>query len=367
MEQKLKLSDFSFNIDPLRIDKDSWKAYYDVRNKKDLTEDDKQLIKLIREEIKKETYGIRGLHKKTNVDKTWEKETNKISRKELCLELVAEIRKKRNELNVVKKTKKTFLGAHYSLVGGVFEMPKQILVVGQNTTINNPRMPKTPYLKKNYIGIELEFNDNHTQSEDDIADRFKKENLGRYVDVGRDGSCGFEVRVLVPEDNFIEPLTKILAILNDMGFATDSRCGTHVHLDMRQRNIKSVYENFFMTQTFLRKLITRSRKSNTYCKRNTKAKYEDQINTNDRYLGINTQSYNRHSTLEIRMHHGTLKASELIPWIKFLVKVASYSDTVSKRILTLKQASVEFKLEPELTNVLKDRLGSLLSKIVTAS
>ncbi len=198
-----------------------------------------------------------------------------------------------------------------------------------------------------------------------IADALKSAGLARYVNVTEDGSCGWEVRVLLPEDCYVDVLTNICHVLQNMGFKTNEKCGTHVHFDMRNRDVKMVYTNLFKTQKLLRKFITRNRKHNTYCKMNHKETFDEQLACQDRYYCFNVESFARHKTLEVRMHQGTLDASELTPWINFLLKIVNYQQKVDKEVNTLKQAAAQFSVDKDLGSVLKKRLMSLTTKKLT--
>lgn len=359
MKKEFNLKHFRFEVDNFKTSVESWKSFYELKNKKTLEEHEKEWLKLAREELRQKSFQITGIHTKSGIKKTWEAITDKFDRKSFAKELAAEVKKVRTDWRKTKTQSKMFAGASYQLEGGVFTKDNQINKIGQQTTYNDPMSEKKPTSKtKNYIGVELEFNDNTDHRAKDIANALRDAKLGRYVNVTTDGSCGWEVRVILTEDNWIDPLTKILSVLNKMGFSTNSECGTHVHLDMRNRKVEDVYSNFFFSQNFMRKFLTKSRKHNTYCKKNTKDTFVAQSSNGDRYYGINPQSYQRHQTLEIRMHQGTLDESKLVPWIKMLLKIANYTGKVSKRISTLKQATLEYSMEPDLKSLLEKRIMS---------
>lgn len=354
---KLNLKHFFFSIKPRRLKREVMVKYFEVLKKKELNDEDKFFVKEVREKNKKSEFTVTVKHIPTNTIKTQVFTGLKIDKKALALTLVDEIKKTREKQKSWIHKSKSFEGANYTTFGGVFTLPGQIAVIGKNTKMNDPSRIKAPRLTtKNYIGVELEFNDGNGHSEGDIVNQFKDANLGKYVNVTRDGSCGWEVRVLLAEDDFIEPLKKICKVITDMGFSCNSQCGTHVHLDMRKRDVQKVYTNFFFSQLFLRKFLKSDRKKNSYCKLNNKAIMGDCLSTGDRYYGINPQSFNKHKTLEIRMHHGTLDPSELIPWIKVLMKIADYEGSFTRKVNTLKQATSELKLDENLFGMLQARL-----------
>ena len=89
----------------------------------------------------------------------------------------------------------------------------------------------------------------------EIKDGLIERGLGRYCNITSDPSCGHELRVLVPEKKYKEILPKILKFLIDMGFKAGDNCGTHVHFDMRGRDVKKCYENIYRLQDVMYKLV----------------------------------------------------------------------------------------------------------------
>lgn len=358
---------FKFKIKSRRFKLAVWKKYYDLKKKKKLSEFDKFWMRQLRAQLKTNQFKLVGIHTPTKIETEWtikkDLSKEKLDKKSYLNKLVMKVQEKRKSLKKQMIVSKAFEGATYHTVGGVFEAGGTINPLGQFLTTNNPMAPKKPRHKnKNYIGIELEFNQLAGVSQATIAKKLKDAGLARYVDVTTDGSCGWEVRVLLLEEEFEPILCKILDVLNGMGFQTDDRCGTHVHFDMRNRDVKVVYSNLFKTQKFLRKFITRHRKYNTFCKINKAETFDKQLSLGDRYHSINVEAYNRHRTIEVRMHQGTLKATELVPWINFLLRVMNYTGPVQKPVNTLKQAKKQFDIDEKLEQNLEERIFTLFSR-----
>jgi hypothetical protein len=354
-----KLRDFKFETIFCGFDLETWQNWLQIKKKKDKSDSDKYWLQKFREHLKtKVHYVIRVTHRASRIFHDSEIEhSNRVDRQVLIKETLKTVREKRTERRLDKKIVKNWYGANYEMIGGVFAKKSFINEIAENTNYNNPKVNKKPQQEKvNYIGIELEFNDSNKYGDEDIVVALKKEKLGKYLQVTRDGSCGHEIRVLLQEKNFEEPLRKILAVLNKMEFRTDTRCGTHVHMDMRNRNVKQVYKNLFKSQAFMRKFLTAARKRNSYCKKNEKDNFDDQLKIGDRYQGLNCQSFKQHGTLEVRMHQGTLNPDELIPWIKLLIKMVNHVDEVVAPVLSLKKAKEVFKFEPEFEEMVKGRL-----------
>lgn len=358
---KFNKAHFNFETVSQRLKKEILAEYTACKAKTKKTEHDKLFIEMVQKKIDEIKFKLVGTHIPSGVKKSW-----MISQKEGDYEsymksLVDAVRMSREEAKKQLSIKnKMFEGSPYETVGGVMRRPNLVNEIGKKMTINDPFKAKNPRKNKvNYIGVELEFNANvPNENVDSIARALTAAGLSRYVCVGTDSSCGFEVRVLLEDTNFEETLTKIIEVLKGKGFTTDRRCGTHVHLDMRNRDVKKCYKNLFSSQMFLRKFISKDRKKNTYCRKNVTATFDDEVMLGDRYRGINVHSHRKYKTLEIRMHQGTLDAAKLISWIKLLVKVVNYEGELVTKVMTLKQASEKLKLEEGLFKDLEARLLS---------
>ncbi len=377
---KFKFNQFKFVIKSRRLNSKAWIKYYDLKKKTDkkekLTDIDKFFIRQFRAAIKPHELKVIAIHKPTkvmletiinSVSSDAEGKKFKIPYKKMMNDLVKKIQDERKKKVLVSPTNKYFEGAAYKTIGGVMENSKLINEIGKKTTMNDPFAIKVPRMKhKNYIGIELEFNIVGSITQQMIADALIAAKLAKYTNVTQDSSCGWEVRVLLPETDFIEPLTKIMNVIKDLGHGADHRCGAHVHFDMRNRDIKLVYENLFKTQRFLRKLITKKRKHNIqFCKMNKAETFDKQLSLGDRYYSLNVQSYARHKTLEVRMFQGTLNPSELIPWISLLLKIVNYSTSLATKVNTLKQARLQLGIEDTLSKNLETQILTMFRPNLT--
>ncbi len=364
---KINPKHFKFDVKSRRFKASVWAKYYELKKKKALTEPDKYWMRQMRASLKTNQFKLVGTHVPTKTSHEWtvKKDLSKerMLTRDYITNLIDAVQLGRKNLKLPKVVNRHFDGANYATIGGVFSRKGIVLSLGQYLTTNDPMSQKKPrHATKNYIGIELEFNKIPNGPKDrDIAAKLKDAGLARYVDVGEDGSCGWEVRVLLLESEFEPILTKILAVLTSMGFNVDNRCGTHVHIDMRNRDVRSVYANMFKTQMFLRKFLTRNRKYNEYCKRNKAPTFDEQTAVGDRRYAINTQAYAEHKTIEVRMHQGSLQASILIPWINLLIKIANYKGVLTKSVGTLKQAKNQFDMDSELTQDLQERIMSMFT------
>ena len=364
---KLLMRQFKFLVKSRRFTKDIWQKYYAKKKLKKPTDEDKFYIRNVREAARQWDREVTVIHIPTRVKYSTMVIGDKINRRDLMNKVLAKVKESRKDSRKLKQTFKEFDGAQFSSVGGVFEKAGLINEIGKKTTTNDPYAHKKPrHAKKNYIGVEIEFNQIAGVNQDHIANALKAAGLARYVNVTTDGSCGWEVRVLLPEDNYVEPLTQIMKVIKDLGHVADHRCGTHVHFDMRNRDVKVVYENLFKTQKFLRKFLTKNRKHNRYCQVNTAETFDKQLSLGDRYFALNVQAYSRHKTLEVRMHQGTLDSNEILPWINLLLRIVNYKAVLSTKINTLKQARKQFEFDDNLSKSLEQRILTVFHNPIAA-
>lgn len=230
---------------------------------------------------------------------------------------------------------KDVFGMKVATVGGVHLKPATIADAAENSPIHNVHLIKNPTTEQNYLGIELEFQISYTGLAN-LEAELKKRRLGRYCNLVDDVSCGWEVRVLLPEVGFEPLLRSIMETISICGGKCDARCGGHVHFDMRRRNHKDVYTNLVRSMSLLEKLVRPDRVNNRYCYRNEHDDFDRQMKIageNPRRRAINAHSFDRHKTLEIRMFQGTLDADEMINWIKFCLKIINHPKVFEKPLL----------------------------------
>jgi len=120
--------------------------------------------------------------------------------------------------------------------------------------------------------------------------------------------------------------------LREVGAEVNPTCGLHVHLDCRDCTSTSAMTT---RATRLRKalpwlwnMVPRSRKTSNYCGESS-----------GRFQAVNTEAFSRHTTVEVRMHSGTLNADKIRNWID-LVRFIALRSGQGKRpthITTLEQ------------------------------
>lgn len=132
---------------------------------------------------------------------------------------------------------------------------------------------------------------------------------------GDDGEVGVEVTVLFDAQYGFDKVKKVCEILNSIGASVNKTCGLHVHLDQGSKTEDEVYLTGLKFGKFLpilSKLVPESRRSNTYCKLSVSS-FEG-----CRYHAVNLTSFNRHKTIEIRLHSGTTDARKIEMWVRLL-------------------------------------------------
>jgi hypothetical protein len=177
----------------------------------------------------------------------------------------------------------------------------------------------------------------------------------RYCQLATDGSLNrldgtpFELRVLLPMNDYKDKMKAIYGFLNKYGFNVNSTCGLHVHLDcshILQSEIDALYNRLVKAQNFLFKISHRTRKTNGYCRQSS-------LNSNkgDRYRAINWTALGRHQTLEIRLKNATTDINEVISYLMLLKRIydTKISFTETER-LTDKKLEKQFDLSPDLWN-----------------
>lgn len=186
---------------------------------------------------------------------------------------------------------------------------------------------------------------------------------------GDDGSVdgdgnSYEFRTLPSSNNEFNTTIKALTdMLSNNGFHTNRSCGLHIHIGEQEKkrltnaNRYKIYVLYAIYKKLLFKLV-KGREGNSYCDsrhyklghwffwKQTQREPERIINgiVCTRYSHINTESWARHSTIEIRMHHGTIDYEEITNWVKLNTIMFDWAckNTYSK-LLKLKGGFEDFE------------------------
>lgn len=244
---------------------------------------------------------------------------------------------------------------------------------------------KRPQDDAEYVGIELEFVSNVNR--DAVKELLFDAGVANYIHVKSDSSIncdnsdaddtycedcedhgcgciegnerehGLELAMLCPVEKRAEIIRKTCAALTGVASVNRS-CGLHVHVDFRKyrndhANRDRIYNNFIACQGLLFKMQPKSRQKNTFCKRSRK---RDWNTGRTRYRAINSQSYNVHRTLEIRLHSGTMSADKVNHWCDLLGAIKSYNGTIDAAPRSVPALALLLNLPTQLAAYVKARI-----------
>lgn len=294
-----------------------------------------------------------------------------------CLdEKLDSLRKKRKE-KAPKVEKKEYMGIYYETVGGVFnkEQISKLLKDKNNNALSRIGRTKKPHAKivQRYVGIELEFLCKTELS--DLQEKMCEAKLEGYVHVGTDGSVtepthehkGMEIRILCKEVDVKDVVTRVCKTIKDNGGWVNNTCGMHVHFDMRTRDYKKSYHNLVRSLPLLISLVPSTRTDKwgqQYCKINTDANFDTSM-SGGRYQAINASSYNRHQTIEVRLHSGTLNPSKICNWINAILPVVDSESKIDKDIKTVANYTELFETQTKLIEYMTQRVETFKKTVST--
>ena len=133
-------------------------------------------------------------------------------------------------------------------------------------------------------------------------------------------------------------------------------CGTHFHIDARHLDQEKVTEygnRLAQAVPALRLLLPKDRRDSKYCQKNVN-KVEDECVGPYKYAFINLAAYNKHKTIEVRGHSGTINAEKILNWIKLCERIM-LTPLVTAQINSIEQLIETYKLDKELVAYVRDR------------
>ena len=161
-----------------------------------------------------------------------------------------------------------------------------------------------------------------------------------------DGTRGVSAEVVSPiltADRLNETRT-VTRALSMAGATVNRTTGLHVHIgaasfgDIESERLNALgnfVENWYMAHGAIGALVAKSRLNNMFCKAldlASAAELAARVRGGDisnggrgRYLSLNMDSFTRHSTVEVRLHHGTLNAAKITAWAEFITAMAEFS------------------------------------------
>ena len=158
-----------------------------------------------------------------------------------------------------------------------------------------------------------------------------------------DGSVrGAEVVSPILNDERLNEASTVARLLLGAGASVDRTTGFHVHLgfdsfgdsyEERLNTLANFYINWHTAHETIGTLVAPSRLNNRFCKVRTVAEAhataerirDGHIGIGDRYVSLNLESFDRHGTIEVRLHQGTLNGRKAVAWAEFIAGLIDYS------------------------------------------
>ena len=149
-----------------------------------------------------------------------------------------------------------------------------------------------------------------------------------------DGSVGNGAEVVSPILNSkrSNEAVKVTKVLKSAGARVDTATGYHVHIGSRIFGSNGALArftlNYYAIHHAIGALVAPSRLNNRYCAVLNREQAERQAEYLDngggasyngnRYTSLNLDALERHGTIEIRLHQGTLNGVKAVAWAKFI-------------------------------------------------
>lgn len=263
--------------------------------------------------------------------------------KQLLTNLMRGVRSQRKAQKL--ETKVVFGFVPVQKMGGVYLKEQSLLKAYEEmmkTTLETDKKPIDP--KANYVGIEIEFI--YSGKYEVLKKLLIEKKLHKYVCLKADGSLrachntGYqtsEMTILCKNSEVEDVMKRLDAVFlhPEIDGYTNRSCGLHVHLDARNRDVKLMYKNFVRIQNLLRGSQPVGRVKNTHCRVNTSEAYDEITahgggGSGNRYWVVNPMSYEKHRSIEIRVHEGTTNCEDIYNWVTFLDAIASHKKEIPK-------------------------------------
>lgn len=228
---------------------------------------------------------------------------------------------------------------------------------------------KAPKTTEHHVAVEIEFVSRLNRQ--DLAFEMNLADLGEFCHLKDDGSVRdeddgkffpHELVICAPESKIYAVVEAACSTLNKIGAKVNKTCGLHVHLDCRTRDKEIVFSNLVASQSLLYEMQPKQRRENEYCKRVESRSFAQQFghirgNRHDRYGGVNALAYDRHRTIEIRMHTGTTNAIKINNWVKLLVSIATKETEIQLPVSTPNELSQLVGLPDGVVSYMESRIA----------
>lgn len=157
-----------------------------------------------------------------------------------------------------------------------------------------------------------------------------------------DGSVARGAEVVSPILNAsrLNEAVKVTKALKDSGARVDRATGFHLHIGGRiftsASKLARFTLNYYAVHHAIGALVAPSRLNNGYCKVLDRAEAERQATflengggrswNGNRYTSLNLDALDKHSTIEIRLHQGTLNGVKAVAWAQFIEALITVSN-----------------------------------------
>jgi hypothetical protein len=247
--------------------------------------------------------------------------------------------KRYTQKNTYKRNKRLFGDVHSQMSGLVHQEGGLYLRAYTEKMTRILDTNKTPMTTERHLGIELEFlmpKDNKVN----IKAALLASPFANMLTLTRDGSVtsnstidGAELKICAPISKMIACVSEVTKILAVNGCSVDKSCGLHVHLDARNDDVRAMFDKLLDQQSTLFALVPSSRRDNQYCRPTARKDFCK----GSRYKTINSLSFRKYKTLEVRLHGGTIDPNKIINWITLLTTIAYNTQeiTQSRSVKTL--------------------------------
>ena len=217
---------------------------------------------------------------------------------------------------------------------------------------------KKPTSKSDYIGIEIECMVNVERYE---LDRLLIENglhfncklvsdCSIYMDdtSSKRGLNPIEITFIAKRSNYKTKLKKLIDLIHSIDGYVNDTCGLHIHFDMRHKDPREMYKKLINIQPVMFKLVNKSRRNQRYCERSDD-NYDVQYAKCKKYSAINLETLERHNTIEVRLHHGSIDYEEITNWIDLLL-VTMDNNHLRRKVYTVERLCRTLKLDKKMRN-----------------
>ncbi len=143
-------------------------------------------------------------------------------------------------------------------------------------------------------------------------------------------------------------------------------CGTHFHIDARhleQEKVTELGNRLAKTVPVLRLLLPRDRRESKFCKtiiNTTKTECIKCLKLScdchvqpHKYAFINLAAWNKHKTIEVRGHSGTINAEKILNWIRLCEHIMLTES--APEINSVEQLIERYHLDKDLTAYVRER------------